>query len=507
MQVTKTHRGSTVLMLVALLSPDARSATPSEPLGVVAAAGNGSATISFSAPASDGGNPILGYTITSSPGGFTATGAASPLSMAALVNGLSYTFRVTATNASGAGPASLASNPVTPFDRVLTHGFEPDFAVPQTFSTGTGPASVAGSDINADGRPDLVVANVGSNSVSVLLNSSVLGTSAPTFAAQQSFATGVGPVAVIAADINSDGRPDLVATNWSGNTGNTLSVLLNTTDAGGSAAFSTQQVFAAQQAPYDIASADLNGDGRVDLAVTNQNSNSVSVLLNTTARGAASASFAAQQAFAAGSKPQSVAIADMNGDGKADLVVADHANVGTINVLRNTTAPGAATPGFAAAQTLSVAANPVSVRAADMNGDGIPDIVVTSYTDYTISVLRNQTLAGAMTFDFAAAQTFPVGPAPVFLATPDLNGDGKLDVVTTNAANDTVSVLLNTSPIGATTFTFTTEPAFATGANPICVTAADVNGDARPDLLTANNGATTGNTASVLLNWMTWPTP
>jgi hypothetical protein len=87
---------------------------PGAPSGVTATAGNGTATVSFTAPASTGGSPITSYTVTSSPGGLTATGSSSPITISGLTNGTSYTFTVTATNAIGPGPASVASNAVTP---------------------------------------------------------------------------------------------------------------------------------------------------------------------------------------------------------------------------------------------------------------------------------------------------------------------------------------------------------------------------------------------------------
>ena len=82
------------------------------------------------------------------------------------------------------------------------------------------------ADVNGDGKPDLIVANDGDSTVSVLLNTTAPGAATPSFAAQQTFATGSGPISVTAADFNGDGKPDLVVANLNGNT---VSVLLNTT--------------------------------------------------------------------------------------------------------------------------------------------------------------------------------------------------------------------------------------------------------------------------------------
>jgi hypothetical protein len=90
------------------------TAPPGAPAGVSAAAGDGQATVTFGAPASDGGTPITVYTVTAQPGGATATGGNSPITVGGLTNGTAYTFTVTASNAAGTGPVSTPSNAVVP---------------------------------------------------------------------------------------------------------------------------------------------------------------------------------------------------------------------------------------------------------------------------------------------------------------------------------------------------------------------------------------------------------
>src|SRR6202035_2740451 len=92
----------------------APAAAPSAPSDVVAVASDGQATVGFAPPASDGGDPITSYSVTASPGGVTVTGPASPITVPGLTDGISYTFTVTATSNAGTGPASTASNAVTP---------------------------------------------------------------------------------------------------------------------------------------------------------------------------------------------------------------------------------------------------------------------------------------------------------------------------------------------------------------------------------------------------------
>ncbi len=228
----------------------------------------------------------------------------------------------------------------------------------------------------------------------MLLNKAPAGATAPTFAAQVTFAVGADPLSVAVGDFNGDGRPDFVTVN---NGAGTVSVLLNTAAAGATApTFAPQATFAVGGAPFSVAVADFNGDGRPDLAVVNSADNTASVLLNKAPAGATAPSFAAQVTFAVGANPLSVAAGDFNGDGRPDLVTANF-NVATVSVLLDTTAAGATAPSFAAQATFAVGTNPFFVAAADFNGDGRPDLVTANEGVNTASVLLNASTPFAVT--------------------------------------------------------------------------------------------------------------
>ncbi len=264
------------------------------------------------------------------------------------------------------------------------------------------------------------MANEGSGTVSVLL-----GTGTGSFGAKTDFTIGGQPYSVAIADLNSDGKPDLAVAN-----ANTVSVLLGT----GTGSFGAKTDFETGIVPYWVAIADLNGDGNPDLVVTNYNSNTVSVLLGT-----GTGSFGANTEFALGtqSNPAFVAIADLNGDGKPDLAVANDAS-NTISVLLGTgTGSFGANTDFANANS----GDPIAVAIADLNGDGKPDLAVANMVRSAVSVLL-----GTGTGSFGASTDFASGGWPIAVAIADLNGDGRPDLALGNYYSATVSVLLNTTP-------------------------------------------------------------
>jgi hypothetical protein len=363
------------------------------------------------------------------------------------------------------------------------------FGVPHLLPTGESPRPVVAADLNGDGQADLVTVNYASRNVSVLA-----GKGRGAFAPSRNFEVGTYPDAVAVADLNGDGRPDLIVANYQDGT---VSVLLNTTPKGSaSLAFAAQQVFHVGAGPRAVAVADFDGDGRPDLVVANFSDNSLSLLLNTTPAKAAVVSFGAQQKLPGGTGPKSLVAVDLNGDGRPDLAVADISS-DKLALLMNTSAKGAAAIDFAAPVLLPMGRHPGAVAAADFNADGRPDLVLTNESDATVSVLLNTTAAGAAAPSFAARQDFAAGEEVCWAAVADVDGDGRPDIVAANSGGDTASLLLNTTAAGAAAASFAPQQRLSTGAHPHAVAAADFNGDGRIDLAVT---LASDNSLAVLLN-------
>jgi hypothetical protein len=196
----------------------------------------------------------------------------------------------------------------------------------------------------------------------------------------------------------------------------------------------TATAYPAGNGPQSLASADFNGDGLRDLAVANSADDTVSIL-----RGKGDGTFRAKVDFGTGHTPYSVAAGDFNRDGRPDLVTADY-GAGTASVLLNTTKNGVLK--FAAAVPVASGKHTWSVAVGDINSDGRPDLVVADSGDNAAIVVPN--VGGTQLF--GAAVTVPTGLMPTSIAVGDLNRDGKPDLATSDwgATANAASVMLNT---------------------------------------------------------------
>ena len=234
------------------------------------------------------------------------------------------------------------------------------------YPAGAGPFSLATGDFDEDGALDLVVVNQTNNQVSVLL-----GVGDGTFVFSASYDTGQLPFGVVTGDFNQDGQLDLAVANYSDNT---VSILLGNGDG----TFGAHTDYATGPLPEMLATADLNADGKLDLAVgTDQaTASQISILV-----GNGDGTFQPHNDFPAGSKPRSVIPVDLNGDGKVDLAVANYGS-STVSLLL-----GNGDGTFSSRIDYPTGASPQSITAGDFAGNGRLDLAVADYGADTASVL------------------------------------------------------------------------------------------------------------------------
>jgi hypothetical protein len=319
------------------------------------------------------------------------------------------------------------------------------------------PTCIVAADINGDGRPDLICVNSGSSTLTVVTNngSGGFGSNAPVN-------VGSAVVWAVAADVNGDNKQDLICANG----GNPGRLIVMTNNGGG--IFSSNATLAVGAGPMCVTAADVNGDHKIDLISADEFSSTLTVYTNNGGGG-----FGFSATLNAGADPISVIAADLKGNGKMDLICANEF-AGTLTVLTNN---GSGV--FGSNATYNVGSEPISVVAADFNGNGKPDLVTANYgfsSGNTLTVLTNNGFG-----IFGSNATLVVGEGPESVIATDINGDGKLDLVTANSQDNTLTVLTNNGADG-----FGTNTTLWEGENPDFVAATDVNGDGKMDLISGD---------------------
>jgi hypothetical protein len=244
--------------------------------------------------------------------------------------------------------------------------------------------------------------------------------------------------------------------------------------AQGVARFSPPVVVRVGEGPLRIVAADLNGDGKADVATADWESSTVSVALGT-----GTGTFRRRTAYRTARHPTSIAVGDLNGDGAPDLASASADGPGSVSVLLNR-----GSGRFRRAGTYRSARRAFGIAAGDINHDGIVDLVTAndSRKDFTV-------LLGTRAGRFRVAHRYP-GPAATDVALGDLDGDGLLDAVLSGGKS--AAIVRRGHGDGS----FGRRHTYKSGKGPFDVTLADVNHDQRLDILIANYGASS---VSVLL--------
>jgi hypothetical protein len=312
-----------------------------------------------------------------------------------------------------AAPGSPVRVPSPPYD---------DFASPYV-----GP--IVAADFNDSGHQGFAVALINNEAVAILLGNGD-GTFVPSSAA---FANAVTPTtsALAAADFNADGNLDLAIVNQIYGLG---FVALGYGDG----AFNAAGVLNTTGFLNGIAVGDFNGDGKLD-AIVAGGSGGVSAGLGSSGlavslgNGDGTFTTANGSPISLGQNLYAIVVADFNGDGKLDVAVTDSSTNDLYILLGN----GDGT--FGPPSTITVGSDPDAMVAGDFNNDGKLDLAIANGGDNTVTLLLGN---GDGTFTQASGSPYPVGKFPYQIVAADFNGDGKLDLATANLSDGTVSILL-----------------------------------------------------------------
>jgi hypothetical protein len=337
-----------------------------------------------------------------------------------------------------------------------------NFTLTGNYIMGSNAVTLAVEDVNADGRQDLIVAN-GTNGVVIFTNNGCGSFGSNAIVATSAFALG----SITVADVNGDGFPDIVGTDGAFATGH-VTVCTNS-NAG---IFYLSGSYVAGSVPGSLLVADINNDGKPDIICGNQAAKTLSVLTND---GSGMFATASTPATGLDGLPCYILAADLKNNGVQALICANNGyplRGKTLSVLTN-----GDNGVFKLASTPAVGQGPGNLTPKDVNGDGKVDLICFNNYDKSMTVLTNDGGGG-----LATAATLALGFSPSACVGSDLNGDGKIDFVCANFAANALVFLTNGGSLQWAS------NSSVVVSRPYGTAVLDLNGDGQKDLLCINDG-------------------
>jgi len=349
-----------------------------------------------------------------------------------------------------------------------------DFDSQVDFFAESGLYDVSLSDLDGDGKNDIIGANSNSSSATILRNVSTPGSVSLVKAPLN---LGASSLNSTTGDLNGDGKPEVVFSE--GNDGNRLIILVNFSTPG-NLSFTRQFVSINSSSTKRVVIKDLDLDGKPDLVVSDQTSNKILIVKNTSTGG--NLSFSSDIIELTVDNAQSTAgldVEDLNGDGKPEIVTNQFlSDGGGFFLASNQSSPG--NFAFSSFQQFDTPGTLVNLKVGDVNKDNKPDIVATLFLSSSVAVFINETMGTGGTPQFSSAQNLATDRRPWGVDFGDMDGDGNIDIIASTIGTDKTVNVLNNDGSGGFNFSKVSVPVTFINRN---IQVGDIDGDSKPDIV------------------------
>lgn len=350
-----------------------------------------------------------------------------------------------------------------------------------TAATSYYPVEMRVADMDQDGLPDVV--GIFPYYTSITRNTST-STAVNLSAINYVYNSPASANDLELADFDGDGKVDIVLGNSYNTNGSVIATRNTSTPSNITVAANVEFPGVTGYNVTDIAVADFDTDGKPDVIIS-YNSYFVSVFKNTSSVGNISFSARAEYYVNTAAVINTIAVADIDGDGKTDVALAGGAG-NSIYYLRNTSTTGLIS--FATYTSTSLSGAITGLAIGDIDTDGKPDVVYGNGTS-TVAILKNNSVSGTITIATSATTLAALANTPTDIKLGDLDGDGKLDITVGYTTGTQISIYKNTSTASISVAAKNDFTITASSTNPVSVGVYDMNGDSKSDVLATNSGA------------------